>query len=117
MFATGTVAGGFLAAVVFQNPFPVLVSGATLDMLTGWGFQPPSGELLPPEIFALTPRNLLLLIGGGVLVGFGTRYAGGCTSGHGITGLALLQPQSMIAVCCIFAGGMLASHLVVPRLH
>lgn len=117
MFATGTALGGFLAAVVFANPFPVLVSPATLDMLAGWGFAPPSGGLLPPEIFALTPRNVVLLIGGGVLIGFGTRYAGGCTSGHGITGLALLQPQSLLAMAGLFSGGLLASHLLVPFLH
>lgn len=64
----------------------------------------------------MTARNIVLLLAGGVFVGFGTRYASGCTSGHAITGLATLQPESVIAVLGMFAGGLFASHLIVQFL-
>ena len=51
---------------------------------------------------------------GGFLVGFGTRYAGGCTSGHAISGLANLQLPSLIATCCFMAGGFLMTNIILP---
>jgi uncharacterized membrane protein YedE/YeeE len=75
---------------------------------------------VPADLFSLsvltTPRGLFMLAGGGVLIGFGTAYAGGCTSGHGIAGLAQRQLPSLIAVCGFFAGGLLASYIVLPFL-
>ena len=62
----------------------------------------------------LTTKNLLLLILGGLLVGFGTRYAGGCTSGHAITGLSSLQKPSLIAVIGFFIGGLIMTNLLLP---
>jgi uncharacterized membrane protein YedE/YeeE len=53
---------------------------------------------------------------GGFLVGFGTRYAGGCTSGHAISGLSNLQFASLIATIGFFAGGLIATHLLYPLL-
>lgn len=57
---------------------------------------------LPDELFAtdaLTdPKSLAILLFGGLLIGFGARYAGGCTSGHAISGLSNLQLPSLIAV-------------------
>lgn len=114
-FAGGTVLGGFLAAVVFSNPNPVLLSDAARSMIAGWGYSQDAG-LVPAEIFDLTIRNVILLFAGGVMVGFGTRYASGCTSGHAITGLSTLQPQSLYAVLGIFGGGMLASYFIAPFL-
>ena len=114
-FAGGAVLGGFLAGVVFQNPDPVALSSAAQAMIKAWGFDQGRG-LVPPEIFDLSVRNVLLLIGSGIMVGFGTRYASGCTSGHAITGLSTLQPQSLFAVIGIFAGGLIASHLLTPLL-
>ena len=58
----------------------------------------------------------LVFAGGGFLIGFGTAYAGGCTSGHGITGLADLQLPSLIAVVAFFAAGAVASHFLLPLL-
>jgi len=62
------------------------------------------------------PYILLLLVVGGFLVGFGARYAGGCTSGHAISGLSNLQWPSLIAVIGFFIGGLLVNHFVVPLL-
>ena len=61
-----------------------------------------------------TARGLAIIVGGGFLVGFGTAYAGGCTSGHGITGLAALQLPSLVAVLGFFAGGLAGTHLLLP---
>jgi uncharacterized protein len=58
----------------------------------------------------------VMIVGGGFLVGFGARYAGGCTSGHGITGLAALQWPSLVAVAGFFVGGLVATHLLLPLL-
>jgi uncharacterized membrane protein YedE/YeeE len=114
-FAGGVVGGGFLAGVVFDNPQPVALSSAAVDMFREWGFAPAAG-LAPPELFGPGIGNLLLQVGAGILVGFGTRYASGCTSGHAITGLSTLQLQSLWAVAGIFGGGMAASWLLAPHL-
>ena len=75
---------------------------------------------LPDELFSTEalgdPKTLGLLILGGFLVGFGTRYAGGCTSGHAISGLSNLQMPSLIAVIGFFAGGLLMVHFIFPLL-
>jgi uncharacterized membrane protein YedE/YeeE len=83
-------------------------------------------EVADPRVYApvdavswaalLTPRGLLTLLGGGFLVGFGARWAGGCTSGHAITGLANLQWPSLVAVIAFFAGGLLMTHVLLPAL-
>ncbi len=116
VFVIGTALGGLLAGVVFANPEPVQLSQAALAMLHTWGFAPPGDNLVPDEIFTPTLLNLTFLFAAGVLVGFGTRYAGGCTSGHAITGLATLQLPSLYAVFGIFAGGLISSWLLVPLL-
>lgn len=116
VFVIGTALGGFLAGVVFANPEPVALSPAALAMIHSWGFASPAGSLIPPELFEPTVRNLTFLFAAGVLVGFGTRYAGGCTSGHAITGLSTLQLVSVYAVIGIFAGGLLSSWLLAPQL-
>jgi len=67
-------------------------------------------------LFDFNWLSILVMFLGGVLVGFGTRYASGCTSGHAITGLSTLQTQSLLAVMGIFAGGLIASHFITPHL-
>ena len=116
VFVIGTGLGGFLAGIVFADPNPVQVSSAAIAMFQSWGFAAPSGQFVPPEIFDPTLRNLTLLFASGVLVGFGTRYAAGCTSGHAITGLSTLQLSSLYAVLGIFAGGIFSSWVLVPWL-
>ena len=77
-------------------------------------------HLLPTDIFSwsslLTLRGFIFIVVGGFLVGFGTRYAGGCTSGHAIMGLANLQLPSLIATCCFMAGGFIMTWLILPYL-
>jgi uncharacterized membrane protein YedE/YeeE len=114
VFVVGTVLGGYFAGVVFANPEPIALSAAALDTLASWGFSAPAGNLLPPELFHADLRNWALLFAGGVMAGFGTRYASGCTSGHAITGMATLQVSSLYAVIGIFGGGLISSWFLVP---
>jgi uncharacterized membrane protein YedE/YeeE len=118
-FAVGTVVGGFLAGVVFRDPEPVAIAAQTRAALATLGVHDLTG-LAPRELFdaraLLTLRGVVLVAGGGLLVGFGTAYAGGCPSGHGISGLASRQLPSLVAALGFFAGGILATHLVLPLL-
>jgi uncharacterized membrane protein YedE/YeeE len=118
-FAAGVVAGGFLAGVVFRDPEPVAIAARTRAELAALGIHDVTG-LAPRELFRwgalLTGRGLLLVGGGGFLVGFGAAYAGGCTSGHGISGLAARQLPSLVAAVSFFAGGILATRLLLPLL-
>ncbi len=116
VFVIGTALGGFVAGVVFANPQPVELSLAAQEMLTSWGFTQPGLSLVPEELFHSSVHNFTFLFACGVLVGFGTRYAGGCTSGHAITGLSTLQLPSLYAVLGIFGGGLFASWVLVPRM-
>lgn len=119
-FAAGILLGGALAATFLASPDPfVRISAATVADLRALGIQDLSG-LVPGELIGwagvLTPAGFVMVIVGGFLVGFGARWAGGCTSGHAITGLASLQLPSLVAVCGFFAGGLLATHLLLPLL-
>lgn len=117
LFALGLVIGGFLGGVVFANPDPVALSESTLTYLAGFGISK-QAALMPSELFSwsqlVTTRGFLLMIVGGFLVGFGTRYARGCTSGHGILGLSALQWPSLVATMSFFIGGILFSNFVLP---
>jgi len=119
VFILGVVAGGFVGGVLLANPHPVAITPAAVTSLAKLGIHDFSG-LVPRELFTLhmllTPRGFLMFIGGGFLIGFGTAYAGGCTSGHGITGLADLQLPSLLTVISFFAAGAAASFFVLPLL-
>lgn len=117
-FIAGIALGGLLSVLVLGTPNAGQhISAATRADLQALGVQDFTG-LLPGDLFswaALTsPVGLLLIVGGGFLVGFGARYAGGCTSGHAISGLANLQLPSLIAVVGFFAGGLLVTFVVLP---
>ena len=116
-FAAGILIGGFLGGFVWADPEVVKVSTQTREMFQVWGLTNFKG-LLPSELFnwqnLMTLQGFLLVIVGGFLVGFGTRYAGGCTSGHGILGLSALQWPSLVATASFFIGGILFSHFVLP---
>ena len=116
-FAVGIAIGGFLAGYLLANPEPVAIAAATRADLAALGIADFRG-LVPGELFSweslLTWRGLALLVGGGFLVGFGTAYAGGCTSGHGLSGVADLQPASMVALVGFFVGGIAGTFLLVP---
>lgn len=117
LFALGLFLGGTLGGIVFANPEPVAVSAKTTTYFQSLGITDMTG-LMPVEFFnwssLLTIRGFLMMVVGGFLVGFGTRYARGCTSGHGILGLSALQWPSLVATASFFAGGILFSHFIVP---
>jgi uncharacterized membrane protein YedE/YeeE len=117
-FVAGVLAGGFIAARVLGTP-EVAITPDTRAALQELGVREFAG-LVPADLFTwrhlLTVRGALLILGGGFLVGFGTAYAGGCTSGHGIAGLAAFDPASLVAVLGFFAGGLLATYLILPFL-
>lgn len=116
-FVGGILIGGFIGGTVFPNPEAVKISQPTSELLREFGLTDLSG-LLPQELFnwktLFTLKGFMLMVVGGFMVGFGTRYARGCTSGHGITGIAALQWPSLLATACFFAGGMFVSHFVLP---
>lgn len=119
-FAIGLIAGGFIGGVLLHpmTPMPSL-SAATLNNLQALGVSSQVG-ILPVEVFSwvhlFTWKHLLIVVGGGFLVGFGTRYSGGCTSGHGIAGLSMLQWPSLVAVVLFFAGGIITANFILPLL-
>lgn len=116
----GAIVGGFIAHFFLSNPIDIDLSQNTVRDLNNLGFTNTGQSLLPPELFSweavLSLKGMLILIIGGFLVGFGTRYAGGCTSGHAITGLSSLQLPSLIAVIGFFIGGLIMIHLIYPIL-
>lgn len=118
LFVLGILVGGFLATH-YGGPQNVAISEATRTDLARLGIHDFSG-LAPRELFQwralLSLKGFVLIIVGGFLVGFGTAYAGGCTSGHAISGLADLQLPSLIAVIGFFAGGLIATHFILPLL-
>jgi len=116
-FLVGSVIGGYIAVHYLQSPQPLSLSTSTVADLEKLKI-PFDGKLEPGSIFnwkyLLTGKGLLLFLGGGFLIGFGTRYAGGCTSGHAISGLSNLQFPSLIAVMGFFIGGLFTTHLLFP---
>ena len=119
-FLAGILAGGWIAGRWLPGPPEVALAADTRAALAELGLRDFTG-LVPSELIswasARRARGLLLLLGGGALVGFGTAYAGGCTSGHGILGLATFQRASLLAVAGFFAGGLAATHLLLPLLR
>lgn len=114
MFAGGLIVGGVLAGLIFANPEPTQLSAAGVQSIQALGVQVRPG-LVPAELTDLgNPGVWLLLALSGLLVGFGTRYGGGCTSGHAITGLSTLQGPSLIATVSFFVGGILSANLLLP---
>jgi uncharacterized membrane protein YedE/YeeE len=117
VFLAGAIIGGVIAKVLLSNGEPVAISDATIQDLAALGFSAPQGAQ-PLELFswesALTLKGFLILAAGGLMVGFGSRYAGGCTSGHAISGLSDLQVPSLVAVIGFFAGGLIMTHLLYP---
>lgn len=117
VFLVGAIAGGMIAKQFLSTDVPVAISQATITDLGKLGIAAPV-SLQPEELFGLDAilslKGFLILAAGGLLVGFGSRYAGGCTSGHAISGLSDLQVPSLIAVVGFFAGGLIMTFLILP---
>lgn len=118
-FLVGSILGGFLGGYVFANPEPIDLAASTITDLQALGINDFSG-LVPADLISWealgTPTGLIVMVLGGFLVGFGARYAGGCTSGHAISGLSDLQLASLMAVVGFFIGGLLMTYLIYPIL-
>jgi len=119
VFILGIALGGLLAATWLANPDPIALSDATKTDLALLGISEFNG-LMPDALFSwaglASLKGFVLIVVGGFLVGFGARYAGGCTSGHAISGLADLQLPSLIAVIGFFVGGLIVTFLILPIL-
>ncbi len=120
VFAGGVLAGGVFAGALFGAADTTMhLSASTVTALRDLGIQDFSG-LVPADLISwkalATGPGFLMIVGGGLLVGFGARYAGGCTSGHAISGLADLQLPSLVAVLGFFIGGLFVTHILLPVL-
>ncbi|MEN9858697.1 MAG: hypothetical protein RIT50_819 [Bacteroidota bacterium] len=116
-FVAGVLVGGFIAFNYLSNDTPMEVNPKLAQEMAEYGITNYEG-LIPKELFnwpaLFTLKGFILMILGGFLVGFGTRYAGGCTSGHSIMGLSNLQWPSLVATCCFMAGGFIMANLILP---
>lgn len=116
----GAIIGGFIGSHWLSTDIAVAINPETVSDLNTLGFESAGKAYLPTELFdtaALTDlKSLVLLSIGGLLVGFGARYADGCTSGHAISGLSNLELPSLIAVIGFFIGGLVMIHLIFPLL-
>jgi uncharacterized protein len=116
----GAMLGGYFAVHFLSDVSNVAINPKTIAELSKLGMEEPNGKLLPEALFDLkilsSPMHICFLFFGGFLVGFGSRYAGGCTSGHAIAGLSNLQLPSLKAVIGFFIGGLLMSYFILPLL-
>ncbi len=119
LFVLGTAIGGFIAVNFLANPDTIVISQATQADLTALGITDFT-DLMPLEIFnwetVFTGKGILFFVFGGLLVGFGTRYAGGCTSGHAIMGISSLQWPSLVATIFFMLGGFFMTHVLLEPL-
>jgi uncharacterized membrane protein YedE/YeeE len=118
MVSAGAIIGGALAAHFLSTDSSVAIHPDTIAKLQDLNINSAGVSYLPEELFSMQalmqPKVLLILSIGGFLVGFGARYAGGCTSGHAISGLSNLQLVSLYAVIGFFIGGLFMNHLLLP---
>ena len=117
-FVAGIIAGAYIASAFLTNPADVLqVNPDSMERLKSYGISDFS-NLLPSDLFSwsnlLSLKGLVFFIFGGLLIGFGTRYAGGCTSGHSIMGLANLQKASLVATIFFMLGGFFSANILIP---
>ncbi len=116
-FVFGIFTGGAIAFNLLSNPNPIEINPKLVEELAGYGITNYS-NLIPEDIInwqiLFTLKGFILIVAGGFLVGFGTRYAGGCTSGHAIMGLSNLQLPSLIATISFMIGGFIMANLILP---
>ncbi len=115
---SGAIIGGFVASNYLSNNQTPDLNPKTIEHLKEIGFESAGKVYVPTELFGSEafsdPKTLAILLIGGILVGFGARYAGGCTSGHAISGISNLQLPSLIATIGFFIGGLIMVHLIFP---
>lgn len=118
-FVGGVLIGGIICGTILHDPSPVVVDAKLAAEWQQYGITNLT-NLVPAELFnwnnVFTLRGLLFMVVGGFLIGFGTRYAGGCTSGHSITGMSMLQFPSLVATCCFMIGGVIVANFILPWL-
>jgi uncharacterized membrane protein YedE/YeeE len=116
-FVAGILVGGIISALALGAAQPLDIHANLRTELAGYGVSNLE-SLVPTDLFnwanLFTLRGFLLMVVGGFLVGFGTRYAGGCTSGHAIMGISTLQWPSVVATCCFMIGGFIMANLILP---
>ena len=116
-FVAGILLGGLVVALLLQNPDPVQINSRLSNELKQYGINNYQG-LVPTELFnwntLFSLKGMVMIVGGGFLIGFGTRYGGGCTSGHAIMGLSNLQWPSLVATISFMAGGFLVANFILP---
>lgn len=116
-FVIGIAVGGLVTISLIPNTQNIAVDAGLAEDLSKSGITDYSG-LIPVQLFSWSSlfslKGFIMIVIGGFLVGFGSRYAGGCTSGHAISGLSNLQWPSLVATCCFMAGGFLMANVVLP---
>jgi uncharacterized membrane protein YedE/YeeE len=116
----GSIVGGFIAFYFLNGDNNYAINPKTVAQLQTIGIDKINGKMAPETIFGLDAvfsiKGFLILIFGGFFIGFGTPYAGGCTSGHAISGLSNLQLPSLIAVIGFFLGGLVMAYFIIPYL-
>ncbi len=114
----GAMLGGFVATHYLSDASNVAINPKTIEQLQTMNIDAPNGKLMPDALFSNqvfeSPKSILILIIAGIMIGFGSRYAGGCTSGHAISGLSNLQLPSLKAVIGFFIGGLIEVHFILP---
>lgn len=114
----GAMIGGFVAVHYMSDVSNVDLNPKTIEHLAELGFEAPNGKIAPDSLFGNqafeSPKMMLILVIGGILIGFGSRYAGGCTSGHAIQGLSNFQIPSLKAVIGFFVGGLIMVYALFP---
>lgn len=117
VLVAGILIGGFIATQLLLNNQPVEINPKLVTELSSYGITD-YHSLVPAQLFnfqqLFTLKGFILIVVGGFLVGFGTRYAGGCTSGHSIMGLSNLQLPSLIATICFMIGGFIMANFILP---
>ena len=117
LFVAGVLTGGVIAASLLTNHQPIVVNAKLVTQLHQYGIDNYNSQV-PADLFnwhtLFSVKGFIMMVAGGFLVGFGTRYAGGCTSGHAIMGLSNLQWPSLVATCCFMTGGFMMSNLIMP---
>lgn len=116
LVALGAAIGGFIAHHFLSTETPTAIHPESIADLQHLGIIDQVQGYLPESLFILNGdlKQILILVIGGLLIGFGTRYAGGCSSGHAISGLSHFQLPSLIAVIGFFVGGLMMTHLLFP---